>query len=965
VVASGTTMRARRLVTALVLGMVAALVPLATGQAPVAFAGPIADNEAAYAACGRVFPDPLAYWVPGLGEDTPHPGTGGSPWAKGNAPCAARTFMSYDEAIRGLTFLADELELTRDLVDVIDLSTTDDPRIREVLREELGDGFSEGLPDDLGGRERTPLVLVKVTAPEGARLLDDVAPVAEDDREHFVWSLSMHGIERAGVEGGVRAVEDLVTWGATEPERPLLETLPEGDIETLDGLPAQNLRVGEVLMRSVSYFVLPNPDGWRRGDVDQAKPLGFMRYNGNGMDLNRDWPEIGYTDPSFTPWSESESRTLGKVLQNLSDNWTGGIDLHGMVAANAFSYTLIGGSQRPYAKNQRVMQFVREAWRDAETRLAWSPEIKPNDAPDQCVPFDGVTPTGATNLPPGKECDQRAYGVQYGTIWDTINYTVTGAMGNWIDSPVGLNADGIDNEMMLSHLGNCGVGTCYLPEAEQLHVDGNKSLIYAMLNFQLQPPPAEFEVGGDVAYLVNPRRLVDEGVARPTAPEGLAPPADRAGTARHPGTGTTVLTEFRVDNGAGETYVGGISASVRWTSVRSASASDVNSLRVQYRPPGATTWTSRPVYAGGPVYFTPGARSDWNFPLDGDYRVVVTGLVPTQVEWRVAFTSEPAWEQPVQEAFDVSNMDFFDELAPFLGPDTTLTPVSVDAVLAGRDLSVFDSVIAVDGTLLPGYHAPGETVAQGLLDLPRTSYSEADADRLGARLRAFAESGGNVVLTDDALRGLAWMGVVAPADVRRGTVYAGNVAFPDGFGDPLAEGLDLPGAATGRGARKQLVEPVPIGYALNSSQPQWNVRTTAVTGAGGRVAGREANSTDRAALAELPVGDGVVRVVGSLLPFPTTAFYHPFGMSSYSVTDNGYTVLRNVLSWDNPAQSDGPIVGDPITWTPSATPTRVFVDGTRSPGGNGLAAGAAAAAATVASGSVRSAAGSAVLLAVR
>jgi hypothetical protein len=231
VVASGTTMRARRLVTALVLGMVAALVPLATGQAPVAFAGPIADNEAAYAACGRVFPDPLAYWVPGLGEDTPHPGTGGSPWAKGNAPCAARTFMSYDEAIRGLTFLADELELTRDLVDVIDLSTTDDPRIREVLREELGDGFSEGLPDDLGGRERTPLVLVKVTAPEGARLLDDVAPVAEDDREHFVWSLSMHGIERAGVEGGVRAVEDLVTWGATEPERPLLETLPEGDIE--------------------------------------------------------------------------------------------------------------------------------------------------------------------------------------------------------------------------------------------------------------------------------------------------------------------------------------------------------------------------------------------------------------------------------------------------------------------------------------------------------------------------------------------------------------------------------------------------------------------------------------------------------------------------------------------------------------------------------------------------------------
>lgn len=916
-----------RLAIAAVLVVVAALVPAAGDPAP-AFAGPIADSQATYDLCGRVFPDPQAYWLPTVGEDTPHPGTGVSPWAKGNAPCAARTFMTYDEAIRGLTFLADELEGTSDLVEVIDLSTTDDPRITEVLDQELGDGWSEGIPNELGERERVPLHLVKVTAPEGAQLVDDVAPVAEEDRDHFVWALSMHGIERAGVEGGVRAIEDLATWGATDPDRRLLETYDEGTITTQSGREAENLRVGEVLMRSVSYFVLSNPDGWRRGDPDQGN-AGFMRFNGNGMDLNRDWPELGYTDPSYTPWSETESRSVGRVLQNLSDNWTGGIDLHGMVAANAYSYTLVGGSQRPYGKNERTMQFVQEAWADAEARLLWSPQVKPNDAPEQCVVFTGVAPNGETNAPP--DCDQRVYGVQYGTIWDTIEYTVTGAMGNWIDSPVGLNADGIDNEMMLSHLGNCGTGTCYVADAEQLHVDGNKSLVYAMLNFSLQPPEATFDTGGDIGWLVNPRRLVDPGVERPTAPTGAIDAEDLAGEAFHPGgSATTVLAEFTVDNAAGETFVAGISGSARFSNLASESlGGDLGGVRVQYRDPESDTWTSRPVYGAGVGYRTPGAHSDWNYPQDGDYRFVVTGPTPTQVWWELERSVDPVWDQPLQEPFDVSNLDFFTELEPFLGAGTTLTPVDVDEVLAGtRDLADFDTVIAVDDALLPGHHPEAE-VARGVADLPATGYGAADAERIGALLRGFAEDGGNVVLTDDALRGVAWMGLLDAGAVRRGTVYAGHVSFNTdaGYDDPLAAGLDEPGAAAGVNQRRQMVEPVPIGYALNNSQPQWYLDAAAVEAAGGRVVGHDSGNAGRAALAELPVGAGTVRAIGSLLPYPTTANYHPLGLGSYAVTDNGYTVLRNLLTWDNAAQNPAPDLTGEVEWVASDTPTRVYVDG--------------------------------------
>lgn len=923
--------RSRALAVAMVALVFAALAPL-TGAAP-AFAGPVAINDESYLLCGRAFPDPQAYWAPTVGEDTPHPGRGVSPWAKGNAPCAAKTFMTYNEAITGLQYLDSRTD-TGPFMEVIDLTTTTDPRITEVLNEELGDGWSEGLGTTTGEVERLPMYLVKVTAPEGAQLVDGVDPVAEADRDHFVWSLSMHGIERAGIEGGVRAIEDLATWGATEPDRPILETYESDTIQTINGHDAQNLRVGEVLMRSVSYFMFSNPDGWRKGDPDRPGGTSFQRFNGNGMDLNRDWPELGWTDDNFTPWSESETRTYGKVLQNLSDNWKGGIDLHGMIAANAFSYTLVGGSQRPFDKNERTMQFVEQAWDDAEKRLAWSSMIKPNTAPDQCAEFAGTTPTGETNDPP--DCDQRSYGVQYGTIWDTIEYTVTGAVGNWIDSPVGLNADGIDNEMMMSHLGNCGTGTCYAPEFEQLHVDGNKSLIYAMLNFSVQPPPAVFDVEGDVGYFVNPRRLVDPGTPRPVAPEGAVAPADLSGVTNHQGLNqsTTVLRSFTVDNSTPEGYIGGISAEARFTNIQGESYSEAtNTIRVEkLRENGQVD--RRATYGSGAGYRQAGYRSDWNYPEPGNYRVVLTGAAPTRATWEINFSTTPVWEQPIQEPFDVSNMDFFEDLDPFVGPEGTLSAVNVDRVLSReRDLGDFDSIIIADDALLPGYREPSDTTHQGALDLPATIYTREDRDAIGVILSEFVQEGGNLVLSDDALRALDWMGVVPPGAVANRGVYAGSVSFTadasetDTYEDPLAEGIDRPGAAEGENNRRQMVEPVPLGYELGGDMLQWNVQAAQWRNAGGRVIGTEGTgnaSTGRVSLGELTLGAGTIRILGSFLPFPTTANYHPFGLGSYSVTDNGYILAQNLWSWQNPAQNAAPVLeDDPIEWVDSETPTQV------------------------------------------
>jgi Zinc carboxypeptidase len=924
--------RHRALGVALVALLFAALAPM--GGSTQAFAGPVAINDDSYLACGRAFPDPQAFWVPTVGEETPHPGAGTSPFAKGNAPCAARTFMTYNEAIQGLSYL-DSRPDTGPFMEVINLATTNDPKIREVLNEELGDGWSEGLATTTGEISKSPMYLIKVTAPEGAQLIEGVDQVAAEDRDHFVWSLSMHGIERAGIEGGVRAIEDLVTWGATEPDRRLLETYDSDTIQTINGHEARNLPVGEVLMHSVSYFMLSNPDGWRRGDPD-AGGASFMRFNGNGMDLNRDWPELGWTDDSFTPWSESETRTYGKVLQNISDNWTGGIDLHGMVEANAFSYTLVGGSQRKFDKNERTMQFVEQAWDDAEKRLLWSSIIKPNTAPDQCVEFAGVAPTGETNSPP--ECDQRSYGVQYGTIWDTIEYTVTGAVGNWIDSPVGLNADGIDNEMMMSHLGNCGGADCYVPEFEQLHVDGNKSLIYAMLNFSVQPPPAVFDSEGDVGYFVNPRRLVDPGTERPAPPGGAVAPSDLSGVTNHQGlnASTTVLDEFTVDNTRPEDYIGGVSIEARFANVQGESYSEAtNTVRIQRQNPAGQWVSGRRAYGSGAGYRQAGYRNDWNYPEPGNYRVVITGAAPSRVTWEINFSTTPVWEQPIQRPFDVSNMEFFKDLDPFMGPNSSLTAVSVDRVLSGeRSLADFDTIVIADDALLPGYREANDGVHQGALDLPATSYTAADKDAIAAKLRAFVHAGGNLSLSDDALRALDWMGIVPPGAVQDQDVYAGSVSFTtdasatDTYADPLSAGIDRPGSAEGLNNRRQTVEPIPLGYELggDGGMLQWHVGAAQWRQAGGRVVGTEGegnSSTNRVSYGELELGAGRIRILGALLPFPTTANYHPFGLGSYAVTDNGYILAQNMWTWQSPAQNAAPVLADdPITWVTSGTPTQ-------------------------------------------
>jgi hypothetical protein len=71
----------------------------------------------------------------------------------------------------------------------------------------------------------------------------------------------------------------------------------------------------------------------------------------------------------------------------------------------------------------------------------------------------------------------------------------------------------------------------------------------------------------------------------------------------------------------------------------------------------------------------------------------------------IHFTADLSWPDPGQLAYDVTSIKFFDDLKAYLPPSSSLVRVTPDQILAGSDLSSFDSVVVVNDPL-PGWYDP-------------------------------------------------------------------------------------------------------------------------------------------------------------------------------------------------------------------------------------------------------------------
>jgi hypothetical protein len=182
-------------------------------------------------------------------------------------------------------------------------------------------------------------------------------------------------------------------------------------------------------------------------------------------------------------------------------------------------------------------------------------------------------------------------------------------------------------------------------------------------------------------------------------------------------------------------------------------------------------------------------------------------------------------------------------------------------------------------------------------------------------LAGWVRRGGNLVLTDGALQALKEITEIPPAAVGGINVYAGQSAFAKAddeptTDDPLARDVVQQGARFGSGMRRQMFEPTPLGFAIQdasggdfSASPQWHVDRAAWEQIGGRTVATSISSSasspaavfDRTTIGELKMGQGQVRFAGALLPQPTEAYDHEFGLEPYATTYTGYIIARNLL----------------------------------------------------------------------
>ncbi|HVM11589.1 MAG TPA: hypothetical protein VM638_03810, partial [Actinomycetota bacterium] len=650
-----------------------------------------------------------------------------------------------------------------------------------------------------------------------------------------------------------------------------------------------------------------------------------------------------YSLKPYSPASEPEVKAFGKVLRDIrrstsAGRFAGGIDLHGMITAYAFSYTLLGAGQRDYRKNALSVDTSIRTWVDQTRRMGWSPYVadaNANGAVDTgevCVSEPVLGGSSTRGRVPACVADQ------WGTVIDTIGYQVTGSMSDWFDSRLGLDGVGIGNEMYASHL---APNIVFDPALEQTHIDGNKGLIYSQIAALLTSGEVTYEPPGRIAYVHNPKRLRVNEVLRTKNPglpaqediDVLIPCQDAVAQNLEGGCdgGKLVLApsgapagmsfEFDVKGPAEGIWNGGITATLTYPSAAGVGRGELQGMQLQYNDEGQWQTIGYHFRQGmgssgnhpgslpsstnnTDLYLPAGQVVTANDPKPGRYRIftqVATGTPRLKIDFNAAEAEESAGQVKI----DASSMDFFDDLNRSVPEGSKLEPVTVDDIVAAPgSLDAYDSLIVVNRM---GDRAFVEN------DL---GHGSATAGAYFAALKRFAQEGGNLVLTDAALRTLPELGIVPAGALRSATGTHANFAFqlgstlsytdPERF--PLATDVMKPGAAEQETGRRQAVEPTPLGYTpatgLDATplMTTWGVDRTAWNAACGLPdcsVALTASGGTTTNLGEAVLGRGRVRIAGTMFPDPTyspdTYNDHRFGVASYALTYTAYEVFENLV----------------------------------------------------------------------
>ncbi len=418
----------------------------------------------------RVFPDPL---IKGdFIQFSPDPVTGRSEYLDGLEELAAR----YPDAIE----VNEICELVCD-----DLTDADVAKLRAGgWTVETADGRIERITS-VGGRD---LKVITVTD-------ESHTDVEVDERIDLYFSMSIHGNERAGLEGSLRYIEDLAIDFYDERENGATHLLRNGDPERPF---YTELTTTEALQAARLVFVDLNPDGWADGDRWGGRRL-FKRTNDNGIDLNRQWPTLGWhstSGPQYNTLSQPEAIAGKALIEGELGVPEGAADLHG------------------------------ENWDNVLLAIMFpAGEFDPGQLAGQVELAEAIKYNVNTSVHPGaagllSESNDAVYPAEYHTAYDAIGYDDSGFQGDYLVQQGILE---MDHEYILS---NVAPSSVFIAELEQVHVDTSRALLEATIATTIVAYTTGIEYVADlggvtVGYVVNPVVLTEaclRDLAAPSAP---------------------------------------------------------------------------------------------------------------------------------------------------------------------------------------------------------------------------------------------------------------------------------------------------------------------------------------------------------------------------------------------------------------------------------------------------------------
>jgi hypothetical protein len=368
-------------------------------------------------------------------------------------PCGGRVVAEPEDSVTFHQFDGPLESLERSLTAIEKIA----PRYLEVMT--LAEATGNPKHTSFAGR---PLWVVRVT--------DEQAP--RSGKAQVAASLSVHGLEAAGREGGLRYVEDLARWGADEPDH----LLYAGDT----GVPFE-----EVMRRTETWIGFTNSDGWAAGDVDSTSGPGFERGNENGgKDLNRDFATVGwYNHGSGRGIAESEPEVAGwTALVRSFPNLKTSTDIHGELTTpnDAFSDLILPAGQWTPKRQDQVNRLSLDMIRTVERKFDEEGIVL--DDVLALLPVEGPYPTRPANV---------------AASYDIVGYDDSGFMGDWFSQQ--MDSVHMDVENFLSNL---APNNAYVPAIEQAHVAavrGNiEATIVEALVTDAVTPAADY---GRVAYV--------------------------------------------------------------------------------------------------------------------------------------------------------------------------------------------------------------------------------------------------------------------------------------------------------------------------------------------------------------------------------------------------------------------------------------------------------------------------------